>query len=158
MAQYFKQRSHSQTRLWWKILLLVSSWVFFRLWDVFLHYCSILIKKCLQKHLWWWTCSGHLAGEARLTARYCGVSVPRPARFPQVEALLSCWICCTSCCCRRRCSLSLCVSANFTTRGEEQPWSGRAQVRGFRPSRGETRRNSKVCLTDGRKWLPWGLL
>lgn len=60
---------------------------------------------------------------ARLTARYCGVSVPRPARFPQVEALLSCCIWCTSCCCRRRCSLSLCVSANFTTRGEEQPWS-----------------------------------
>lgn len=58
-----------------------------------------------------------------LTARYCGVRVPRPARFPQVEALLSCWICCTSCCCRRRCSLSLCVSANFTTKGEEQPWS-----------------------------------
>lgn len=60
---------------------------------------------------------------ATLTARYCGVRVPRPARFPQVEALLSCWICCTSCCCRRRCSLSLCVSANFTTKGEEQPWS-----------------------------------
>lgn len=58
-----------------------------------------------------------------LTARYCGVRVPRPARFPQMEVLLSCWICCTNCCCRRRCSLSLCVSANFTTKGEEQPWS-----------------------------------
>lgn len=71
---------------------------------------------------------------AILTARYCGVSVPRPAKFPQVEALLSCWICCTSCCCRRRCSLSLCVSANFTTKGEEQPWSSR-EVRHFRLNR-----------------------
>lgn len=68
----------------------------------------------------------------KLTARYCGERVPSPARFPQVEALLSCWICCTSCCCRRRCSLSLCVSANFTTRGEEQPWSGE-ELRDVRP-------------------------
>lgn len=58
---------------------------------------------------------------ALLTARYCGVRPPRPVRLPQVVALLSCCICCASCCCRRRCSLSFCVSANFTTMGDEQP-------------------------------------
>lgn len=55
-----------------------------------------------------------------LTARYCGVRPPRPVRFPQV-AVLSCCICCASCCWRRLCSLSFWVSANFTTIGEEQP-------------------------------------
>lgn len=59
-----------------------------------------------------------------LTARYCGVRPPRPVRLPQVVALLSCCICWASCCCRRRCSLSFCVSANFTTMGDEQPWRG----------------------------------
>lgn len=58
---------------------------------------------------------------APLTARYWGVRPPRPVRLPQVVALLSCCICCASCCCRRRCSLSFCVSANFTTMGDEQP-------------------------------------
>lgn len=80
-----------------------------------------------------------------LTARYCGVRVPRPARFPQMEVLLSCWICCTSCCCRRRCSLSLCVSANFTTKGEEQPWSSE-QVKDVRLAHEHTEESTTYLL------------
>lgn len=71
-----------------------------------------------------------------LTARYCGVRPPRPVRFPHV-AVLSCCICWASCCCRRRCSLSFCVSANLTTMGEEQPW-GQTQRKagtGYSPAR-----------------------
>lgn len=69
-----------------------------------------------------------------LTARYCGVRPPRPVRFPQV-AVLSCCICCASCCWRRLCSLSFCVSANFTTIGEEQPCgqTQRKVKRGLQP-------------------------
>jgi len=57
----------------------------------------------------------------KLTAKYCGPSVLRPARFPHTEAALICCICCWSCWAIRFCSLSFCVSANFTTMGEEQP-------------------------------------
>lgn len=69
-----------------------------------------------------------------LTARYCGVRPPRPVRFPQV-AVLSCCICCASCCWRRLCSLSFWVSANFTTIGEEQPCgqTQRKVERGLQP-------------------------
>lgn len=57
----------------------------------------------------------------KLTAKYWGPSVLRPARFPHIEAALICCICCWSCWAIRFCSLSFCVSANFTTMGEEQP-------------------------------------
>lgn len=57
----------------------------------------------------------------KLTAKYWGPSVLRPARFPHTEAALICCICCWSCWAIRFCSLSFCVSANFTTMGEEQP-------------------------------------
>lgn len=76
---------------------------------------------------------------ALLTARYCGVRPPRPVRLPQVVALLSCCICCASCCCRRRCSLSFCVSANFTTMGDEQPCGGEEERRRGGGERGEER-------------------
>lgn len=58
-----------------------------------------------------------------LTARYCGPSELRPVKFPHMEAAFSCCICCCSCWAMRFCSLSFCVSANFTTIGEEQPWA-----------------------------------
>lgn len=60
---------------------------------------------------------------------------PSPVRFPQV-AVLSCCICCASCCWRRLCSLSFWVSANFTTIGEEQPC-------------GQTQRKVKRGVTAG---------
>lgn len=59
--------------------------------------------------------------DEKLTAKYWGPSVLRPARFPHTEAALICCICCWSCWAIRFCSLSFCVSANFTTMGEEQP-------------------------------------
>lgn len=68
--------------------------------------------------------NAHLA--CVLTARYCGPSEFSPVRFPHMEAALSCCICCCSCWAMRFCSLSFCVSANFTTMGEEQPWGKQA--------------------------------
>lgn len=64
-----------------------------------------------------------------LTARYCGVRPVRPVKLPQADALFNCCICCANCCCSRRCSLSFCVSANFTTMGEEQPCEDRLKER-----------------------------
>lgn len=77
----------------------------------------------------------HVPHPQELTARYCGVRPPSPVRFPQV-AVLSCCICCASCCWRRLCSLSFWVSANFTTIGEEQPC-------------GQTQRKVKRGVTAG---------
>lgn len=57
----------------------------------------------------------------RLTAKYWGPRVFRPARFPHTDAALICCICCWSCWAILFCSLSFCVSANFTTMGDEQP-------------------------------------
>lgn len=76
---------------------------------------------------------------AGLTARYCGPSEFSPVRFPHIDAALSCCICCWSCWAMRFCSLSFCVSANFTTMGEEQPcgqaWRG-FWVQALRNSKG----------------------
>lgn len=58
----------------------------------------------------------------RLTAKYWGPRVFRPARFPHTDAALICCICCWSCWAILFCSLSFCVSANFTTMGDEQPY------------------------------------
>lgn len=58
----------------------------------------------------------------RLTAKYWGPRVFRPARFPHTDAALICCICCWSCWAILFCSLSFCVSANFTTIGDEQPY------------------------------------
>lgn len=112
---------------------------------------------------YWKGCGAHIGGlqcrmgntEAELlTARYCGVRPPRPVRFPQVVALLSCCICWASCCCRRRCSLSFCVSANFTTIGEEHPCWGAMVVGGRGQQRkGEGQSAPRTATTPGTTQL-----
>lgn len=93
------------------LLLYVAYAVHFA--DFSLHfYTSVAVSTCIemQQNL-----------SCVLTARYCGPSEFSPVRFPHIEAALSCCICCCSCWAMRFCSLSFCVSANFTTMGEEQP-------------------------------------
>lgn len=69
----------------------------------------------------------------RLTAKYWGPRVLRPARFPHTDAALICCICCWSCWAILFCSLSFCVSANFTTMGDEQPYEN-TKTKGSNPS------------------------
>ncbi len=79
-------------------------------------------------------CAGCAAGGRGCVgvSSYCQIlrgEASQAGQAAPADALFNCCICCANCCCSRRCSLSFCVSANFTTMGEEQPCVDRLKER-----------------------------